>query len=68
LISSNDLLDLDYQNAVKYYQQRDETLLIISGNLNRWHGEKRGVIGAASIDIIEYEGSAYLRNRRQVDH
>ena len=57
-----------YKSAVKYYHQRDETLLIISGNLNRWHGEKRGVIGVASIDIIEYEGSAYLGNRMQVDH
>jgi hypothetical protein len=51
-----------------YYQQRDEILLIISGNLNRWHGEKGGVIDGASIDIIEYELSAYLGNRRQADH
>ena len=56
------------KNAMKYHQWRPTALLIISGNLNRWHGEKRGVIGVASIDIIEYEGSAYLGNRMQVDH
>ena len=56
------------KNAMKYHQWRPTALLIISGNLIRWHGEKRGVIAAASIDIIQYEGSAYLGNRKQIDH